>query len=504
MAFIFGVASQEADLYKILRDFVTGCGRPGKIVRAGTGTGEVNNLIFPLSSTGAYETFTLTCVSTAARGGTFGVVGSASGTLPDAVVGQVYKHAKIEFYLDFGPVDYELGDTFTITCASKPSGKAGFGRFGGGPQAVTETWTLLCTSPGQQEIEGVQPFIPAVFSVTGSVTGGLADLTQGVNYENSSLRLRVANDPTSSSQYIVGETITFEMTINPLRALGQHWATLRKTPDNATLQFGKAVEDTDLELILVGPGLSGDDAVYWGMTRAWNDASAYAVWTHWGMSGYIPSMPINEQPLVQGGQSGVKPIHTFWSQQVPYTIIASGRCFKVLTRSNTYYSQSYQGLYLPSTLPKYNGYPYFSGGTGDTRSTFWSALSSNRASFWNYLGDTNGCSAYALTEVKGWPAMIGERTEQSGTIPNYYGPYAVWPYHQRGMYDMRLNLDGSLPMFQCQLTPNMGFLDGVYAIPGRDGRQPEEIVVNRDGRRMVVVQNHHRAGFNDFCAFTLE
>lgn len=509
MAFIFGVATQEADLYKIFRDFITGCGRPGKVVKTGTGNGEMNNLIFPEGGVGMYETFTVTCQSAAPRGGTFGVVGSVSGVLPDAVVGQVYKQPQVEFYLDFGAVDYQVGDQFIITCAAKPVGKPIFSHFTGGPEIKTEVVTLICTSAGVKSVPGSQSYVPALFSVSGSISGGLPDLTQGTLYANSRLRCLLADVPTSDSQYQVGDVITVEMQINPLRQSGQHWSVLRRNQIvDGTTQFGVPKQDVDQELIVVGPGLSGDDSVYYGLTRTWNDGSAAASWSHFALGGYAASMPINEQPLVQGGQSGVRPVHTFWGLAIPYTIIASGRCFKLLTRSNTYYSQSYQGLFLPSTQPKYQGYPYFSGGCGDTRSTFWSALSANRASFWNYTGDGSGSSAWVLQETKAWSAVWGDQTEagkpgSGANLPTYSHPMA-YPQAQRAMFDLRNNLDGSVPLMQVQLTPNLGFLDGVYAIPGRDGRAPEEIVVNRDGSRMLVVQNHHRAGFNDFAAFTLE
>ncbi len=45
MAYIFGVASQEHDLYRIWRDFLTGCGRPGQIEFSGAGNGRLNHLI---------------------------------------------------------------------------------------------------------------------------------------------------------------------------------------------------------------------------------------------------------------------------------------------------------------------------------------------------------------------------------------------------------------------------------------------------------------------------
>lgn len=509
MAFIFGVATQEADLYKIFRDFITGCGRPGKVVKSGTGNGEMNNLIFPEGGAGLYETFTFTCQSASPRGGTFGVVGSVSGVLPDAVVGQVYKGPLIEFYLDFGTVDFQVGDQFTITCATAPLNKPRFRHLTGGPEIKTELVTMICTTSGVKAVPGVQAYVPARFSVSGSVSGGLPDLVQGTLYDNSRLRCLLASDPATDNQYLVGDVLTIEMRINPLREVAQHWSVLRKVAiADGTLQFGVAQQNTDQELVVVGPGLSGADSIYYGLTRSWSDATASASWTHFGLAGYAASMPMNEQPLVQGGQAGVRPVHTFWGRAIPYTIIASGRCLKLLTRSNTYYSQSYQGLYLPATLPKYQGYPYFSGGCGDSRSGFWSELSASRASFWNYTGNGEGGSAWVIGEDKSWSAVWGDQTEASkpgggGSLPNYVHPMA-YPQAQRAMFDLRNNLDGTVPLMQVQITPNLGFLDGVYAIPGRDGREPEEVVVNKDGSRALVVQNHHRAGFNDFAAFMLE
>ena len=505
MAFIFGVATQEADLYKIFRDFMSGVGRPGKVVRSGTGNGLINNLIYPEGAVGLYETFTLTCVSTGVRAGTFSVVGSVRGVMPDAVVGTVYRQPELEFYVDFGSVDYALGDTFTISAASVPAGRPRFSLLSGKPGTKTETLTLTCTVAGVQEV-GPTPFVPARFSVSGSVTGAMPELVQGLLYDTSVAQLTLATEPTSANQYTVGQVITLEMTINPLKAVSQEWQILRQVANPNPMQFGRSVPGTDVEMIMVGPGLSGDDSVYYGMTRAWDDSEARAHWVHYGMSGYIPSMTIGEQPFVQGGLSGNRPVHTFWSLNLPYVIIANGRCFKVLTRSNIYYSQSYAGLALPSTMPKYWGYPYFVGGTGDVRSGFlWSQLSSDRASFWNYTGSSAGCSAYMLDENKVWQPMMGALTD-SASVSEFvrWGNFMyVWPSGMAAMYDVRDNLDGYVPVFRQALYPNYGHLDGVYAVPGRDGRQPEEIMVLRDGTRLYITQNHHRSRFNDFCGFEL-
>lgn len=507
MAFIFGVARQEADLYKIFRDFITGAARPGFWSRAGAGNGQLNNLILP--DAGLYTNFTLTCVSTAPRGGTFGVVSSDGTAMPDAIVGTVYNHEKVHFYIDFGSVDFQLGDSFTISGMTAPAGKARFAYLNGTPDQVgDETYTMTCTVAGQAAIVGVSAAVPAVFGVVSSARGTMPDLTQGVAYNALGLSCLLSESPDSPDQYQVGNQIVVRLRGNPLRAVDQHWDVLRKVPDGVTSQFGNPVSGADAELILHGRGLAGDDDIYYGMTRAFNNANANARWTHYGMAGYIPSLTLPEQPAVQGGLSGVRPVHTFWSLAIPYLIIASGRCFKLLTRSNIYYSQSYAGLIVASTMPKYWGYPYMVGGTGDTRDTMWSSLSSNRSSFWNYVGDTSGGSGYLYNEGYSWRTLWGASGEYSTNGQNirYYSRESskCMPHADVGMYDLRLNLDGSVPAFQCRITPNYGLLDGVFAVPGRDGRQPEEIIVMENGQRLYVTQNHHRSGFNDFCAFLLE
>ena len=499
MAFIFGVGT-EAEVYKVFRDFISGRGRPGQISFSGTGTGKLNNLIYPEGSVGLNQTITLTCVATAPRGGSFSVVGSASGVLPDATVGQVYKHPLVEFYLDYGQTDFQIGDSFTLQAVTIPNGLTGFTYIRGMVEAQTETLTLTCTTAGRHFIAGVQTNIPAVFSVEGSESGVLPELTQGVAYSIPQARLLLAQNIEGTNQYQLGDQILLRMTRNPLREINQHWEVLRQVPYTGA-QFGQTIVDTDTELVLRGPGLAGADTIYYGMTRSWSDANAGAWWTHFGITGYIPSVTISEQPGLQGGQAGVRPIHTFWSLNTPYTIIADGRCFKLLTRANIYYSQSFAGLYLPTSLPKYIGYPYLIGGTGDTRSNLWSSLSENRSSFWNYQGNTSGGSCFRLNEASTWVAHYGynESTDGSRHVPSRCDPYS-----QRMMFDLRANLDGTVPLFQVQLSPNRGFIPGVFALPGRDGRAPEEIVDLGGGRRMLVTQNHHRSGFNDFCAFELE
>lgn len=79
---------------------------------ANTGNGTVTGIATVAGSVA--ETWTLTCIITAANGGTFSVIGSVSGPQANAVVGVLYNNGKITFTINDGAVDFILGDNFTI------------------------------------------------------------------------------------------------------------------------------------------------------------------------------------------------------------------------------------------------------------------------------------------------------------------------------------------------------------------------------------------------------
>ncbi len=69
------------------------------------------------------ETITVECIAAAVDGGTFSVIGSKTGRLPDAVVGAPYTSEYINFTINDGATDFAAGDKFTIAIAAG-SGKA--------------------------------------------------------------------------------------------------------------------------------------------------------------------------------------------------------------------------------------------------------------------------------------------------------------------------------------------------------------------------------------------
>lgn len=123
------------DLYNTLLDYLTGCGVLGATGYTGTGNGSITGLkALPGTVT---ETWTLTCTTAAANGGTFSVVGSVSGAQADATVGNAYDNGFIQFTLADGAADFVVSDAFTIPVTQ------------GDLSAINQAWVDLGTSGGE-------------------------------------------------------------------------------------------------------------------------------------------------------------------------------------------------------------------------------------------------------------------------------------------------------------------------------------------------------------------
>jgi hypothetical protein len=121
MAYQEGTATGLDDLQRKLASFICGIGSSGATGFTGTGNGTlVKAGDFPfLAGTGCTpltvtETWTITCITAAANGGTFSVVGSVSGAQANAVVGTPYDNGKLAFTINDGTTDFTVGAQFTI------------------------------------------------------------------------------------------------------------------------------------------------------------------------------------------------------------------------------------------------------------------------------------------------------------------------------------------------------------------------------------------------------
>lgn len=95
-----------------LRHFCGGFGDLGTITQSGTGNGAISGV--EASPAAITETWTLTCITAAANGGTFSVVGSVSGAEANAVVGTPYDNGLIKFLISDGSTDFAVGAVIGI------------------------------------------------------------------------------------------------------------------------------------------------------------------------------------------------------------------------------------------------------------------------------------------------------------------------------------------------------------------------------------------------------
>ena len=509
MAYIVGVASREFDLYQRFKDFVSGVGFFGRAYYTGTGNGKVQDIRCP-NIAHAGESYTMSCVSTAVRGGSFGVISSARGTLPDYEINKVYVDARTQFYMDFGTSDFQAGDTVTLkfaeySAAGKPKLLAVTPKI----DSLSEIITLTCTSAGVHEIPVTQTEVPAQFSVVGDASGAMGTYVQGQPFSNARIAFTLdRGDVTSAGiQFEIGDTVKIHTTQNKVKAANAHWEVLRE-PDGAPLeQFGYVVPASDSELILKGKGLSGTDEIFVGVRRSWSTGAAIANWELTGARGYSPGMTYNEQPVTI--PAGRRPYLSMWSGDIPYWISVTSRKITITIRNNTYYSAAYLGLGIPWGSPKNQSYFLVIGGSNGGRYPDWTTLAPDNSNYWGARADHgNYSSCQALWRDGSWQGHLARPSNSRGqawsdTWTNSSSP-SIWPFRGNGMREVRENLDGSVAALPVTLYPDLGELDGIYAISGYGGVQPEDIVYQpTTGKRFVAVTNTYRNSTEDFSMMEL-
>lgn len=508
MPFIVGRAAREDELYRRLKDFVTGVGFIGRAYFTGAGNGRVIDI--RQLSADVSDVYTLTCESAAPQGGSFGVTSSVRGVLPDAETNKVYLDSRAQFYLDFGSEDFEVGDTFVVkfaeySAAAKPKLSSVAARQG----TLTEQITLTCVQAGATGLPGTDGD-PALFSVSGSLSGALGTCTQGVAFTSSAIDLTVARgDVTSQAeQFAEGDVIVVHTTQNELKELNQQWAVLRALQGTLTKQFGATIPAADSELILKGPGLSGTDEIFVGIRRSWSDAAGRASWELCGMRGYAAGLTYDEQPVALPSTS--RPNFNTWSGELPYWISVTGRKITVKVRNNTYYMDMYLGLGIPWGSPKYQPYFLCVGGSAGDNEPSWTGLSGSNSNYWcprAYEGA--GDSSLMILDRGGvWQGILARQgnSREKSSIHEWVNSAApsIWPFRANGMQGVRGNLDGSTPLLPVTCLPTYGELEGIFAISGFTNVEPEDLIWQPNlGKKLVVGTNTYRNSEEDFCAMEL-
>lgn len=321
-----------------------------------------------------------------------------------------------------------------------------------------------------------------------------------------------------------------------LVATGQAWTTAWSHP-------------TDPELVLKGPGLSGQDEVLVGLARRDNELTAgESVIDLVGMTGVIPTATryyehVNALPR--------RPLMFLDQNPMQYWMVANGRRFVVVLRLSTVYQAMYAGLFLPYSNPTAYPYPIFIGGTRGMSSRSSEAVLSWRATehsayrhfvypfsspgAWydsqSLMLDPGGSWRAGTYSYDGTVYSLDRFVLGNRGFPDYLGGEQPYPVNGTRGTGTNLPLRGNSPLGyslvrerivaglndEMPLTPitlttfssspspepvTYGILDGVFSVPG-EGNAAENIIT-LNGVDHLVVQNVQRTTVSEYWALALE
>lgn len=339
------------------------------------------------------------------------------------------------------------------------------------PGTVTEVWTVECTAAYDGGTEA-----PAVFSVTGSVSGAHDPATAGVDYDNGFLRFVIEDD--EGQRFQVGDTFTIEVEQGEFAGLGEAWEEMRwrnRAPDGFP---------NDWEWIGKGPGLSGDDEIFVGIRSLSSVSGDWYNLELRAFTGYVEENSFTTQP-------GVSPARYVLMFQggIPYHIVANGRRIIFGALVSTIYVHGYLGFYLPYATPNQLPYPIMVLGCwSGSESTRWS--NSTTSHRFGYSHNPNRTFRHVNGE---WQGGIAWPWSESGGGADVL----MRPVNDDNDYTV-------LPIMLYETSPSniLGELDGVYHITGFGNSTADVISIN--GTDYVVLQDIFRTGFNNYIALRAE
>lgn len=309
--------------------------------------------------------------------------------------------------------------------------------------------------------------------------------------------------------YTTGETANYRTMLAVVRdfltsdaslvAAGQAWAQI----GGQTGSIG--VNDF---VSLQGPGLAGDDQILLSLQTFTNVPSAQYCIGISGHTAYAPSVPRPDPP----GLNSPWVYMPLIDSAIRYWLVANGRRFILVTKSNSRYDVMYGGLVMPDHLPSDWPYPVLAAasssvlqaGSSDllSHSNFWRSLRGGYLftpeQLWRPLenlqttgGNPNNGSEFAPDSGRlmaaDWKTNIGP-SEFARTLDNQ-------PWIRRGRLAQFGNDDISARNF-------LGHFDGVYFTPAIGAVVESEIEIGTD--RYLVVPNVYRSTVGQMAAIHLE
>lgn len=263
-----------------------------------------------------------------------------------------------------------------------------------------------------------------------------------------------------------------------------HWQMLAKIKAIAesagwvTLRYLTPSDGTNRELILRGPGLSGEEQIFIGF-RTYQDAGAdYYNLSSAGFTGYVPSNTFTMQPGYF--ESGI-PGHNL---RIDYWIVANAQRLNFGLKVGTpVYESGGAGFFFTDATPGQYPYPLFVAG------------------MLNGIPATRYSDTVHSMPYKGSRANLGIRFVDGTWIQPQ-----TWPWNNTNLTatNQVRDTNGKYPLLPVILmgpTDTYGELEGIYQISGF--QQGVENTITIDGVLYVVIQDVSRTGFVDYYAMEL-
>lgn len=267
-----------------------------------------------------------------------------------------------------------------------------------------------------------------------------------------------------------------------------------------------AIVDGDF-VSLRGPGLGGTDQILVSLNVGSNVPAAHYMLGVRGHTAYNTSNPTPTPP----GSNSPWTYLPLTSDSIRYWIVASGRRFIVVAKTNNRFDVMYAGFILPEHLPSDWQYPLFVGAS----STAYRANAddgSQHQNFWR--APANG---YLFTPEQQWRAL--ENVSSSGNVNNgsEYSPgsgrlQAVDWITNVGQRELTRTLDnepwlcrGRLAQYRStalEASNFLGHFDGVHFTPAAGAAI--ESLISSGGVDHLVVPNVYRITTGQVAAIALE
>lgn len=258
---------------------------------------------------------------------------------------------------------------------------------------------------------------------------------------------------------------------------------------------------------LRGPGLGGDDQIYLSLSAYSNAPAAHYALGLRGHTAYNTSVPSPDPPGLNSPWTYLPLVNA----TIRYWIVASGRRFILVAKSNNRYDVFYGGFLLPEHLPGDWPYPMLIGGSSTTyRQSSDDAV--QHSNFWRAPG-----TGFVFTPEQLWRPIENVQTTSNVNdgveAPTESGRLMTPDWKTNvGYRRLTRTIDGAPWMTRGRLAQYatdelsarnfLGHFDGVFFTPSTGA--VIESTIEHEGVDHLVVSNVYRNSVGQVAAIRLE